>query len=174
MSILPTEPNWYAVQTRSNFEKLVATQLDAKGIESYCPAIEELRQWADRKKVIGRPVFPGYVFARFHDDPGERLAVQKANGAVRILGAANHIEPVPEREIESIRMLLSVGQPCFPLGFLPEGSWVRVARGPLRGIEGRLVRARNRHRLVLSVNLLAQSVATEVGLSDVELVRVRA
>jgi transcription antitermination factor NusG len=148
--------------------------LDAKGIECYCPALEELRQWADRRKLIQRPVFPGYVFARFSDTPATRLAVRMSNGTVRILGSANTIEPVPDREIESIRLLLRVGRRCFPHRFLPEGAWVRVIRGPLRGVEGRLVRAKNQNRLVLSVNLLAQSVATEVGLSDVELVRARA
>ena len=67
MSALNIQIQWYAVQTRSNFEKLVTRELSAKGIENYCPTLEELHQWADRKKAVHRPVFPGYVFARFVD-----------------------------------------------------------------------------------------------------------
>src|SRR6266849_7068570 len=110
MSILSTEPSWYAIQTRSNFEKIVTAELGDRGIESYCPAIEELRQWADRKKIIERPVFPGYVFARFQDASHTRLTVHKVNGAVRILGTGNKIEPIPDREIDSIRVMLSSGR----------------------------------------------------------------
>jgi hypothetical protein len=38
----------------------------------------------------------------------------------------------------------------------------------LRGLEGFLVRVKNLARLVISVNLIAQSVATEVDIADVE------
>jgi hypothetical protein len=45
---------------------------------------------------------------------------------------------------------------------------VRVVRGSLEGVEGILVRKKNLFRLVLSVDMLAQSVAVEVHASDVE------
>ena len=57
--------------------------------------------------------------------------------------------------------------PSFP----SEGSRVRVKRGPLRGIEGFLVRVQNQTRLVLSVEMLSQSIALEIGIRDVEACR---
>jgi hypothetical protein len=45
---------------------------------------------------------------------------------------------------------------------------VRVLRGALEGVEGILVRKKNLFRLILSVDMLAQSVAVEVSASDVE------
>jgi hypothetical protein len=45
---------------------------------------------------------------------------------------------------------------------------VRVIRGSLQGIEGILVRKKNQFRLVLSVEMLAKSVAVEIDASDVE------
>ena len=94
---------WYAVQTRSRFEKRVTTDLSSKGVESYCPAIAEVHQWADRKKIVDQPVFPGYVFAKFQDSGPLRLSVLQTPGAVRILGDARTIEPIPDEEIELIR-----------------------------------------------------------------------
>ena len=45
--------------------------------------------------------------------------------------------------------------------------------GPLAGVEGRLMRIKSQTRLVLSVELLSQSVATEVDAWDVEPIRER-
>jgi transcription antitermination factor NusG len=160
--------HWYAVQTRSNFEKCVLNELLAKGVESYYPALEELHQWADRKKVVQRPLFPGYVFARFRDTAPTRLLAQQTNGAVRILGVGQNIEPIPDWEIGSIQKMLKSGGSCFPHPFLTEGVFVRVRRGAFKGVEGMLVRVKNRTRLVLSVSLIAQSLAIEVNASDVE------
>src|SRR4051794_7452554 len=100
------EPRWYAVQTRSRFEKTVSAQLTAKTVENYLPAFSEVHRWKDRNKLIEMPAFPGYVFARFADGNAQRQQILRTPGAVRILGAGDAIEPVPEHEIESVRLLL--------------------------------------------------------------------
>ena len=164
-------PAWYAVYTRSHFEKRVAAELAAKHIENYLPVVEEWHQWKDRRKMVDVPVFPGYVFARFRDSTAARLQVLKAAGTVRILGQAERIEPIPEVEIESIRRLLKANVPCFAHPFLREGAWVRVKRGPLKDVEGLLVRVKSKTRLVLSISLLSQAVATEIDIADVEVAR---
>ena len=163
-----TGPQWYAVQTRSRFEKVVRAELRISGIEHYLPTFEDLHQWKDRKKVVELPLFSGYIFARFEGSEKYRIQVLRTNGVVRILGAGTAIEPVGVWEIDSIRRLLQSGSRCFPHPFIREGAWVRVRRGALAGVEGRLVRVKNQTRLVLSVDLLSQSVATEVDARDVE------
>jgi transcription termination/antitermination protein NusG len=161
-------PRWYAVQTRSNFEKIVHSELCGKEIESYLPVLPEMRQWKDRVKRIEQPVFSGYVFARFVDDPGAKLRVLRSYGAVRILGNASAIEAIPDPEIEGVRRLLMSSERSFVHPFLREGMRVRVKRGPLRDVEGLLVRFRNQARLVLSIDLLSRSVAAEINAGDVE------
>lgn len=165
------EPQWYAVYTRSNFEKRLASELSAKRMENYLPLVQEVHQWKDRRKLVELPVFPGYVFARFADSSRTRLEVLRAAGTVRILGSGDRIEPVPEFEIDSIRRLLKANVPLFAHPFLREGAWVRVKRGPLKDLEGLLVRVKSKTRLVLSVSLLSQSVATEIDIADVQVLR---
>lgn len=165
------EPRWYALYTRSNFEKRVAHELTAKRIENYLPLIEQVHQWKDRRKRVDLPVFPGYVFVRFCDSRGARLEALRTTGTVRLLGHGDRLEPIPDAEIESIQRLLKARVPCFAHPFLREGAWVRVKSGPLRDVEGLLVRIKNRTRLVLSVALLSQSVATEIDVRDVEVLR---
>lgn len=161
-------PHWYAVQTRSRFEKVVDAELSAKRIEHYLATYTAVHQWKDRKKAVELPLFSGYVFVRLADAEAARLPVLRTTGVVRILGTGHAIEPIPAREIEAIRQALESGNPCFPHPYLREGSWVRVRRGALAGIEGRLVKSKGQSRLVLSVELLSQSVATEVDARDVE------
>jgi transcription antitermination factor NusG len=155
------------LHTRSNFEKRIAADLTASGVEAYLPAYEEVHQWKDRKKAVLMPLFPGYVFARFHDEPGTRLRVLQVSGVVCILGRDGRIESVPEVQIDSVRAMLNANA-ALVHPFLREGDWVRIKRGPLNGIEGILVRAAHRFRVVVSISLLARSVATEVDLGDVE------
>ncbi len=138
---------------------------------TYLPVFSEVHQWKDRKKIIERPVFPGYLFTHMVDSREARLTVLRVDGVVRILGQAQGIEAVPAHEIEAIRRLLesTAGACTHPL--LREGAWVRVKRGALKGLEGLLVRVKNRTRLVLSISLLSQSVSTEIDASDVQFLR---
>jgi len=161
-------PRWYAVHSRSNFERRVAAELASKGFESYLPAYEEIHRWKDRQKKVEIPLFPGYVFVRFPDLPHLRLPVLQTTGVVRILGHDGTIETVPEEEIEAVRTLLNSKAPCFAHPFLREGVRVRVKRGALKDLEGTLVRIKNQDRLVISVSLIAQSIAAEVDILDVE------
>lgn len=159
---------WYAVHTRSNFESRVAEDLQGKGIEHFVPSYEEVHQWKDRRKTVRLPLFPGYVFVRVQDSNESRIHVLRTRGVVRILGNGTAIEPVPEPEIEAVRAIVNARTRCTPFPFLSEGSPVRVIRGALAGLEGLLVKIKNQTRLVVSVSLLARSVAAEVDAWNIE------
>jgi hypothetical protein len=51
---------------------------------------------------------------------------------------------------------------------------VRVARGPLAGVQGRLLRGNSGTRLVISIELIHKSLVVTVSREDVELVEQRA
>jgi transcription antitermination factor NusG len=163
--------NWYAIHTRSRFEKRVCEVLRRKSLEAYLPVAQEVHRWKDRRKIVEVPVFPGYLFVRFPGCQVSRLAVLQTPGILEILGFGEQIEPIPESQIEAIRRLESSGLPLFHCPYLRQGALVRVRRGPLRGLEGILVRFKSRFRVVVSVTLLAQSVAAEVDASDLDAVQ---
>jgi transcription termination/antitermination protein NusG len=167
-----TLPNWYAIRTRSNYERRVAEQLSSKGIESYLPSFAEMHSWKDRRKLVEVPVFRGYVFGRFVVDDFTRLSVLRSDGVVRILGCGSALAPVPCEEIEAVRkMLATAASRCHAHPLLQAGAWVRIKRGPLKDVEGVLVRVKSQARLVVSITLLSQSVSTEIDVSDVEVLR---
>ena len=159
--------NWYAVYTRSNYEKKVASQFTLRGITTYLPLWQEVHNWSDRRKLVEVPVFRGYVFARFEDSGRNRLSILQTPGVARIVGGCGDIEVIPDAEIHAIRKLLSSDLKCALHPFLREGDKVRVMRGPLEGIEGIFLRHKGAGRLVISVSLISQAVATEIDAQDV-------
>src|SRR5215471_5371726 len=43
-----SQPKWFALRVRSNFEKPVSNLLQAKGVEEFLPVYPSRRVWADR------------------------------------------------------------------------------------------------------------------------------
>ncbi|MGH9604657.1 MAG: UpxY family transcription antiterminator [Terracidiphilus sp.] len=157
---------WCALYTRHQHEKAVAEMLSAKGFEVFLPLYESTRRWKDRKKVISLPLFPCYVFLRGATE--RRLPVVTTPGVHMILRNGEEAATIPEDEIQAIRKTLEGPARVEPHPFLTCGERVRVKRGSLEGVVGILTRKKNLFRLVLSVNLLSQSVCVEIDASDVE------
>ena len=56
-----------------------------------------------------------------------------------------------------------------PHPLLTVGQRGRIRSGALAGMEGIVVRVKNNYRVVLTVHLIIQNVAVEVGIDDIEL-----
>jgi transcription antitermination factor NusG len=157
---------WWALYTRHQHEKTVAEMLSAKGFEVFLPLYESLRRWRDRSKMLKMPLFPCYVFVR--GGLNRRLEVVTTPGIHTILFHGERIAMIPEAEIQAIRKVVEGPFHVEPHPFLKCGERVRVIRGSLEGVEGVLVRKKNLFRLVLSVDMMAKSVAVEIDAADVE------
>src|SRR5271163_4472859 len=148
---------WWVLYTRHQHEKTVAEMLSAKGFEVFLPLYESIRRWKDRSKMLTLPLFPCYVFVR--GGLNRRLQVVTTPGVHMILFHGENVAMIPGVEIDAIRK--AVEGPF-------RGERVRVTRGSLQGVEGVLVRKKNLYRLVLSVDMMAKSVAVEIDATDVE------
>ncbi len=155
---------WYAAYTRSRHEKFVARHLEAKGVECFLPLYESMRRWKDRKKVVELALFPSYVFVRI--DAQERLRVLEAPGMVRLVSFNGVPAPLPPADIETLRRGLDELH-AEPYPYLKVGRQVRVERGPLAGMQGVLLRKKDRFRLIISIDLIMRSISAEVDASDV-------
>lgn len=154
---------WYAIRTKSRFEKTVAMSVRAKGYEVLLPLYRDPRRWGGRNCEVELPLFSGYVFASF--DPRRRLPILQTPGVVQIVGAQEGPWPMDSREIENIGRVVELNILATPWPFLSPGEVVEITRGPLAGIQGTFVRRKNGHRLILSVSLLQRAIAVEVDVS---------
>jgi len=160
---------WYAVQTCANHEKRVLQQLGLRTVEAYLPQYESVRRWKDRRVRLHLPLFPGYVFV--HLALRDRLRVLQTPSVVRLVGFGGQPAALPDHEIEALRQGLAREMRIEPHPYLKVGHRVRVRTGPLRGLEGILVRKKNVSRLVVSLDLIMRSVAAEIDVAELEPVR---
>ena len=154
-------PRWFAIRTSPRSELRASSELFLRGIENYLPTRRVKRNWSDRIKIIDEPLFPGYLFGRFHLD--DRVRVLQALGVKQIVGTGNSPAPVSDSEIANLRTLVSANTMLVPWPYLYAGQRVRIDRGPLAGVEGFVVRAeQGALRIVVSVDLLQRYVSTEI------------
>ena len=158
--------SWFAIWTRSRHEHVVREQIERKHFDAFLPTITRWSHWKDRKKKIDWPLFPGYCFARFEQE--EALSILKCTGVVNIVSVEGKPAPIPEHEIEGIRLLLQSDLQYDPCPLIREGMMVEVTHGALKGVVGRLVRKGAHARLILSVDLIGQGVSVEVDAADVK------
>jgi len=139
---------WHAVAVRHQHERRVAKALESNGVEMFVPLYRARRRWSDRVKEIDAPLFPGYVFAR-----GNAL---RAPGVIRIVGR------IEDAEIGDIRKAVESKLALGPWPYLKAGDRVRIREGPLRGVEGTLLREQDCQRLVIAIELLKRSITVEL------------
>jgi transcription antitermination factor NusG len=129
MSAVP----WFVLQVLTNHEKRVSQQLSIRSIENYLPTFQERSKWSDRTVTLERPLFPGYVFARF--DAGSRLNAIGLNGVLRLVGGRD-TDRVDADEIERIQAAISAGYILRPENRMISGTQVRLRSGIFAGMNG--------------------------------------
>ncbi len=157
---------WYAVFTVPQNEKSAAKHLHLREIESFLPTYEAVRVWKNRQRVhLVLPLFPSYLFVRIGSR--ERGRVLEAPGVLRIVGNARGPAPVADETVEFLRSDLRAKK-IEPYRELVIGQKVRIRSGAMRGLEGVLIRKNNNLRFVLTVALINQHAAVEIGAEDLE------
>ena len=160
--------NWCALSVKSRHEFAVENELIAKGIEAFLPAFKKLRQWKDRKKLIDFPLFPGYLFIRAQSKPEELSAVIHTRGVVSVIsGEAGRPVPVPEAEINALKLLVGSGAQIDIYPHLKQGVRVRILRGLLQGVEGVIASKDGRFSLIVNIEILGRSVGFPLSPEDV-------
>jgi transcription antitermination factor NusG len=157
---------WYAFTTQPRHEKAVARQLESKSIESFVPLLTTPSRRKDRRAVVDQPLFPGYVFTRI--DAGDRAHVLRIPSVVRVLSFNGVPADIADEEIDAVRRCLIRGENPEPHPFPEQGDTVRVKSGPLQGLQGVIIRCKSSLRLVVSINLIHKSIATEVSAQVLE------
>ena len=161
-----TRPNWYAAYTRPRHEKNVAAQLGMREVETYLPLYRAIHNWNGRKAEVNLPLFPGYVFVKV--PLTQRVRVLEQPGVVRLVGVNGKATPLPDDEIERLRMSLAFCK-AEPYPFMVPGEKVRIRTGPMAGFEGKILRRKGKVRLVVSLDLIQRSIVLELDAGSARL-----
>jgi len=158
--------NWYAVHTRPSRERRTAEHFSYHGLENFMPHYRVVRRWKNRcTKASDIPLFPSYLFVRIAS--AERIRVLEVPSVISIVGRGREPLPLPDFEIESLRAGLHLRH-AEPHPHLAVGQRARIRGGALTGMEGVVVRKNNSLRVVLTLDLIMQSVSVEVDGDELE------
>ena len=153
--------SWQVLHVLSNHEKKVAQHLVVRSVEHYLPLYSERVKWTDRTVVAERPLFSGYVFARFTSE--NRIAVISTPGVLHLLGDDER-NMVADEELSKIRNGLASGLPLRPHADIKVGTRVRVRDGVFAGVEGVVTELRKQCRVIITLAAVRQCFALEVGI----------
>lgn len=162
-----SDSKWFAVCTSPRHEKRVAQYLTQREIDHFLPLYHPRRRWSDGSLVtLDLPLFSGYIFVR--TGRSERVCVLRVPGVLAfVCGTGRQPAPLPEAEVDALRAGLSLRH-AEPHPLLTVGKRARIRSGALAGMVGVVVRKKNNLRVVLTLDLIQQSVAVEVDGDELE------
>ena len=163
------DKKWFAIYVKSRNEKKVFKQLEDIGVESFLPLITRLKQWSDRKKKVEEPLFRSYVFLNI--SLKDYYTVLNVPGVVKFITFERQPVPVPENQIIAIKEYINDND-LHDVNYedFKEGELVRIKTGQMKGLTGRFVEVKGRHRIIVLVEIetVGKSLPINVARSNVE------
>ena len=162
--MIPLPLQWYAAYTFGKFEKKIYTELLKRNVEAYLPLQKVFRQWSDRVKRIEAPLFPNYIFIKTTDF--ERRDLTFIHGISNFVSFENRPAKISDDDIAAIKKLES--ENIEVESNLVEGTLVKVIRGPLAGLQGRLYSRKGKFRFGVRIDAIKQSLSVEIPAAYLE------
>jgi transcription antitermination factor NusG len=150
--------DWWVGHTKARTEKAFAWEMIKAEIGYFLPLIKRVTFSGSRKRHGMQPLFPGYVFIC-----GDHSVRYKALMTHRLC----QVIPVVDRqhlvdELCAIERAINSGLALELYPFAVVGKRCRVAKGPLQGVHGVVMRRDNATRFVLEVSMLGKGAALEI------------
>ena len=163
---------WIAALVQSCLEKKVGERLDKLGVENYIPTQTVIRQWSDRKKKIERVVIPMIVFIRTDEMTERRLRMQTYIRKILSYPGQWKAAVIPDAQIDRLKFMLRHAESSVELlgQTLQVGEAIRVARGPLKGLEGEIYQVQpDKPMVAIRIDCLGYACVS-IDKSDLEII----
>jgi transcription antitermination factor NusG len=161
--------HWHAVYTKPKWEKKVASTLERKGVEVYCPVNKVRRQWSDRKRTVYEPLFKSYVFV--YVDPSEFTKLYRVTGVINLVYWLSKPAVIREEEMVTIKRFLNeyeeVSLEKVPVRV---DDMVRISGGAFMDQEGK-VTAHLGNKIKVNLPSLGYNLVAEVAIQNIEIIK---
>ncbi len=149
---------WLVCHTKPRCEKKFAALMTAERFEHYLALVESVRRYRQQTKRFTKPLFPGYVFACIPLEKKARIYQQDL--LARAIPVSD--EALFLRQLAEVKTIVASGFQLSLLPLLSKGRRVKVAGGPLHGLEGFVDDPANPAGIVISVDVLQQGLHVRV------------
>ena len=168
------EAKWYVVHTYSGYENKVATNLE-KIVENRklhdwiheirvpTETVTEIKE--NKKREVGRKIFPGYVLVKMVMTDDSWYVVRNTRGCTGFVGPNGKPIPLTEEEVNA----LGVEKREIEVNYAA-GDTVRIVDGPLEnftGVVDELELEKNKVRV--SISMFGRETPVELELDQAEL-----
>lgn len=139
---------WYVLKTKPSVEIKVAKALNNIGINTFCPIVEIVKNYSDRKKKVQKPALPSYVLVNISEK--DRSNVFHVPGVVKYLFWLGKPAEVKSDEIEILKKELKNLYDINLKIDLNRNSNLIIEKGPFKGQEGKILNiSKNKLKLEL-------------------------
>ena len=161
-----SKKKWEVVYTRSNYEKKAHQLLSQSGLHSFCPVITVKSKWADRYKLIEKPLFPSYLFV--YVSAIEEHKVLATAGILNYVNFCGRPAIMPDEDISRINGILSTynGIETINRKQLVVGDKVLINKGFKAGSEAEILEVEEKTVLLVLNQLdcaLIAKIRVDIG-----------
>ena len=167
---------YYAVQVKSRGEDEYSRRLHANSacgdIEVLVPKRTVILRKGGTKKQETAPVFSGYVFLGLEGllDPEQRWLIRKTPSFYRFLPSNQECVPLGGRDLDLLTHFISFGERADTSRvFFNEDERIVVLEGPLKGLEGLIVKVdRRKGRAKVRLDMCRNSFLIDLAFTVVD------
>ena len=124
-----------------------------------------VRRYRDQTKRFTKPLFPGYVFAEIA--PERKNRVYQQDLLVRAIWVEDQAGLL--RQLEDVKAVVASGLELSLHPLLKKGTRVKVAGGPLHGLEGVVDDPANPKGVVIAVDVLQQGLLVRMPMEQLQI-----
>lgn len=170
------EAKWYVAHTYSGYENKVMADIQ-KTIENrnmqdtileIRVPMEEVEEIKDnKKKIIERKIYPGYVMVKMFMTDESWYVVRNCRGVTGFVGPGSKPVPLTEEEIEKMGLEHKVVKFDFE-----EGDAIRVKYGALEGFIGKITAIQlDKKKIKAKVSMFGRDTDVELEFNQVEAIQ---
>ncbi|MCK4232954.1 UpxY family transcription antiterminator [candidate division WOR-3 bacterium] len=165
MNLTDTEcKKWYAVYTRSHFERKVKKILLRKEITTFLPLRKGKIRIAGSYRFSDVPLFRSYLFINILLNSEDYNKVLATTGVSSIVKKGKNPCSISDETIESLKKLVEkMNDEINVITEIKRGERVTIIKGPLIGTVGEMVKVDNKKCLfVVNVDILGRGVEISI------------
>jgi transcription antitermination factor NusG len=151
---------WYAVYTKSHFEKKVNRILEKKKIITFLPLRRGRMRIGRKYRLAKVPLFRSYLFVNISRNGNEYNSVLNTTGVSSIVKRGRSPCPVSDATINSLKTLVEkMNEEISVLNGIKRGKKVQIVKGPLENAIGEMVRIDSKKCMfIVNVDILGRAV----------------
>ena len=172
----PPHRQYFALQVTARREARFLTGArrlveDYPGVNLFWPRRSLRIRRAGRWREMLQPIFPGYLFLEAQGIDGDLYhGLRGLPGFLRFLPSNRDVQPISERDARPLARLLRYGEVVRKsLAVFDENNRIRIVEGPLKGLEGLIVKVdRRKGRAKIKLDLYDESRLVDFGFTSLE------